>query len=45
MSWIQVYDPLGAPWLSTAAAAVLSHGDARGSYTCIHDMRADDNAK
>src|SRR6187399_2418694 len=22
MSWIQVYDPLGAPWLSTAAAAL-----------------------
>src|SRR6188768_306030 len=22
MSWIQVYDPLGAPWLSTAAASL-----------------------
>jgi lactate permease len=22
LSWIQVYDPLGSPWLSTAAAAL-----------------------
>jgi lactate permease len=22
LPWIQVYDPLGSPWLSTAAAAL-----------------------